>query len=186
MAVIGIDLGTTYCAAGVCVDGKPQPIPLEGEPTLPSVVGLQKNGKIAVGKVAKRNQAKSPQNTVVEVKRKMGAMETLPDRTERPVKVMLGEKPFLPQEISAMILRKIKECVEAELGEEVTGAVITCPAYFRDPQRAATKEAGQIAGLNVLKIVNEPTAAAYAYGVNLDTHPRREAVHRLRSGRRHV
>jgi molecular chaperone DnaK len=168
MAVIGIDLGTTYCAAGVCVSGKPQSIMLEGEPTLPSVVGLQRSGKIAVGKVAKRNQAKSPQNTIVEVKRKMGAMDEV---RKEPVKVALGEKWFLPQEISAMILKRIKECAEEELGEPVTGVVITCPAYFKDPQRAATKEAGQIAGLNVLKIINEPTAAAYAYGVNLDSSP---------------
>jgi len=172
MAVIGIDLGTTYCAAGIVVaGGKPQAILLEGESTLPSVVGLQKNGKIAVGKVAKRNQARAPQNTIVEVKRKMGAMEKLSDGSERPVTVALGEQRFLPQQISAMILKKIKESAEAELGEEVTGVVITCPVSFTESQRAATKEAGQIAGLNVLKILNEPTAAAYAYGVNHDATP---------------
>jgi molecular chaperone DnaK len=159
MAVIGIDLGTTYCAGGICVDGRPQPIMLEGEPTMPSVVGLQRNGKIAVGKTAKRNQARAPQNTIIEIKREMGKKTTVP----------LGDRQFTPQEISAMLLKKIKECAEAELGEEVTGVVITCPAYFKDPQRAATKEAGQIAGLNVLKIINEPTAAAYAYGVVHDT-----------------
>ena len=158
MAVIGIDLGTTYCAAGHVVDKKPQSIMLEGDPTMPSVVGLQKNGKIAVGKTAKRNQARAPQNTIVEVKRKMG----------EKVKVALGEQQFTPQEISAMLLKKIKECAEAELGEPVEGAVITCPAYFKDPHRAATKEAGQIAGLKVLKVINEPTAAAYAYGVASD------------------
>jgi molecular chaperone DnaK len=157
MAIIGIDLGTTYSAVARCVNGVPEIISLEGEATLPSVVGLQKNGKIAVGKTAKRNQAKFPHNTIVEVKRKMGTNE----------KVSLGEKSFTPQEISAMILRRIKELAEAELGESVTGAVISCPAYFKDPQRQATKEAGQIAGLEVLRIINEPTAAAYAYGVRL-------------------
>jgi len=171
MAIIGISLGTTKCAAAICADGKPQIILLEGEPTLPAVVGLQKNGKIAVGKVAKRNQARALQNTIVEVKRKMGAMEKLADGSERPVMVALGEQRFLPQQISAMILKKIKESAEAELGEEVTGVVITCPVSFTESQRAATKEAGQIAGLNVLKILNEPTAAAYAYGVHLDTTP---------------
>jgi molecular chaperone DnaK len=156
MAIIGIDLGTTYSAAARCVDGRPEIILLDSEPTLPSVVGLQKNGKIAVGKVAKRNQPKSPQDTVVEVKRLMGSGQT----------VRLGDKTFTPQELSAMILRRIKELAEAELGEPVTGAVITCPAYFTDPQRGATKEAGEIAGLKVLHIFNEPTAAAYAYGLS--------------------
>ncbi len=155
MATIGIDLGTTYSKAARCMDGRPEIIHLEGDPTLPSVVGLQNNGKIAIGRTAKRNQARNPQNTVVEVKRQMG----------KPVTVRLGEKAFTPQEVSAMILRRIKDLAEAELGEPVTGAVISCPAYFKDPARSATKEAGDIAGLNVLKIINEPTAAAYAYGV---------------------
>src|SRR5688500_9706932 len=107
MAVIGIDLGTTYCAAGVVVDGRPQSISLEGEATMPSVVSLQKNGMIAVGKTAKKNQARAPQNTIVEVKRKMGEMDT--SKTPPiPVKVALGEKQFMPQEISAMLLKKIK------------------------------------------------------------------------------
>jgi len=155
MAVIGIDLGTTYSAAAQTVNGKPEIIHLEGEPTLPSVVGLQKSGKIAVGKTAKRNQAKYPQDTIVEVKRKMG----------EEVDVSLGDKKFKPQEISMMILKKIKELAEAELGEEITGAVISCPAYFKDPARAAIKQAGELAGLKVLRIINEPTAAAYAYGI---------------------
>lgn len=159
MAVIGIDLGTTYCAAGIVENGRARAISLGGFPTLPSVVSLPKNGKIAVGWPAKRNQAKAPQNTIVEVKRKMGEKGT----------VALGEQQFTPQEISAMLLKTIKECAETELGEEITGVVITCPAYFKDPQKAATKEAGQIAGLKVLKIINEPTAAAYAYGVDHDT-----------------
>ena len=155
MAIIGIDLGTTYSAAARCVDGRPEIIFLEGDATLPSVVGLQANGKIAVGKTAKRNQAKFPLHTIIEVKRKMGKNE----------KVKLGDKEFTPQEISAFILRRIKELAEAELGEPVTGAVITCPAYFMEPQRKATEEAGELAGLKVLHVLNEPTAAAYAYGV---------------------
>lgn len=154
MAVIGIDLGTTYSAAARCVDGKPEIVHLDGEPTLPSVVGLRRGGTIAIGKPAKRNQAANPQNTIIEVKRSMGA----------DVQIHLGEKPFTPQEISAMILKKIKELAEQELGEEVTGAVISCPAYFKNPERKATEEAGELAGLKVLKIINEPTAAAYAYG----------------------
>ena len=158
MAVIGIDLGTTYSAAAQTVNGKPEIIPLEGEPTLPSVVGLQRSGKIAVGKTAKNNQAKHPQDTIIEVKRKMG----------ENVDVRLGDKAFKPQEISAMILKKIKEEAENELGEKITGAVISCPAYFKDPARQATKEAGELAGLKVLRIINEPTAAAYAYGVRGD------------------
>ncbi len=160
-AVIGIDLGTTFSAAARCVDGLPEIIGLDGNPTLPSVVGLQANGKMAVGWVAKRNQPRFPLNTIVESKRQMGKM----DDAGKPVTIALGNKRYTPQEIGAFILRRIKELAEAELGEEVTGAVITCPAYFKDPARIATQQAGEIAGLNVLKIINEPTAAAYAYGV---------------------
>ncbi len=156
MAIVGIDLGTTYSAVARVVDGKPEIIELDGSPTMPSVVSVQKSGKIAIGRVAKRNQAKNPQDTVVEVKRLMGEAR----------QVRLGQKEFSPQELSAMILKKLGELAEAELGEEVEGAVITCPAYFKDPQRAATREAGEISGLNVLRIVNEPTAAAYAYGLD--------------------
>ncbi|MCA9055534.1 MAG: Hsp70 family protein, partial [Planctomycetaceae bacterium] len=123
--------------------------------------GLQANGKIAVGWTAKRNQPKFPLNTAVESKRKMARVG---DR-EEPAKIQLGNNSYTPQEIGAFILRRIKELAEMELCEEVTAAVITCPAYFKDPARAATKQAGEIAGLNVLKIINEPTAAAYAYGV---------------------
>ena len=156
MAVIGIDLGTTYSAASRCVAGTAEIINLEGRTTFPSVVSRQRGGKIAIGWTAKRNQIAAPHNTVVEVKRLMGD----PD-----AKIKLGDKEFTPQDISSMILRRIKELAEEELGEEITGVVISCPAYFKDPARAATKEAGQLAGLNVLRIVNEPTAAAYAYGV---------------------
>src|SRR5205085_341173 len=167
MAVIGIDLGTTYSAAARVIDGRPEIILLEGEPKLPSVVGLQKSGKIAVGKTAKRNQAKYPQDTIVEIKRKMG----------ENVAVRLGDKTFKPQEISAMILRKIIEETESELGEEVTGAVISCPVYFKEPARQAIQEAGELAGLKVLRIINEPTAAAYAYGIRADQHEQKEQLY---------
>jgi molecular chaperone DnaK len=155
MAVIGIDLGTTYSAAARCVNGVPEIINLEGRSTMPSVVGLQKNGKIAIGLTAKRNQARFPTNTIIEVKRKMGGTED----------IHLGDRTFKAPEISAMILDQIKKLAESDLGEPVTGAVISCPAYFMDPARAATKQAAEIAGLKVLSIINEPTAAAYAYGV---------------------
>jgi molecular chaperone DnaK len=124
-----------------------------------------KNGKIVVGRKAKNNQEKCPQDTVVEVKRLMGKLDGKDGKEGKPLKISLGQATFSPQEISAMYLKEIKRLAEEELGEPVTGAVITCPAYFKDPQRNATKEAGQIAGLNVLNIINEPTAAAYAYGV---------------------
>ncbi len=155
--VIGIDLGTTYSAAGWFVDGKAEILMLEGEPTLPSVVSRLRGGNIAVGRAAKRNQIAMPHDTVVEVKRQMG----------KSVKLRLGDKEFSPEELSAMILKKVKEEVEKQLppGEKVTGAVISCPAYFMNPARESTKEAGRLAGLKVLQIVNEPTAAAYAYGV---------------------
>ena len=156
MAVIGIDLGTTYCAASRYIDeDDTEFFDFGGKTTMPSVISVRNNGNIIVGWAAKNNQAKAPQNTVIEVKREMG----------KDVKIKLGQKEFNPQDLSAMILKKIKASVEEQLGEEVTGAVITCPAYFKDPARAATKEAGILAGLNVLKVVNEPTAAAFAYGV---------------------
>ena len=155
MAVIGIDLGTTYCAASTKVDDEMEIIPLQGFPTMPSVVSVLASGKIAIGRTAKNNQAKDPQNTVVEVKRQMGIDS----------KVRLGQKEMLPQEISGLILSEIKKEVESQIEGNVTGAVITCPAYFKEPQRNATKEAGQLAGLNVLRIINEPTAAAFAYGI---------------------
>ena len=164
MAVIGIDLGTTYCSAGILVDGKPRIIRLEGEPTMPSVVRLQKSGKIFVGKSAKAGRADDPQNTLIEVKRKLGQG----DDQGRDLTFQLGDKAFKPQEISAMLLRQIKDSAEAELGEPITGVVLSCPACFDDLQRFTLKEAGQIAGLNVLRIINEPTAAAYAYGVAED------------------
>lgn len=168
MAVIGIDLGTTYSAASRFVDGETEIIYLEGRPTLPSVVGVDSRGRVVIGYRAKRNQADNPQDTVVEIKRKMG---------QKGVSVSLGGKDYSPQEISAMILARIKELAEDELGEDVTGVVISCPAYFMDEPRHATKEAGELAGLNVLRIVNEPTAAAYAYGLlQADTEKERLAM----------
>src|SRR5258708_11637523 len=130
MAVIGIDLGTTYSAAARCVNGVPEVIPLDGHATLPSVVSLLKSGKIAIGWTAKRNQATAPHNTIIEVKRKMG----------KDAEVPLGEKTFSPQALSAMILTRIKELAAEQLGETITGVVISCPAYFKDPARAATKQ----------------------------------------------
>lgn len=162
MAVIGIDLGTTYCAASIYQDGMSETLILNGNTTLPSVISLQRSGNMIVGYPAKRNQAKDPDNTILEVKRKMGDDE----------KISLGENAYLPQELSSFILAEIKKEVENQLGEPIIGAVITCPAYFKDHQRAATKEAGTLAGLNVLRIINEPTAAAFAYG--LDTQDQNE------------
>ncbi len=161
MAVIGIDLGTTYSAAAVYQgDGGTEIITLDGGSTMPSVVGVQRNGKIVVGRVAKRNQVKNPQDTIVEVKRKMGTADT----------VRLGQKTFKAPEVSAMILQKIKKQAEDELGEPVTGAVVSCPAYFKDPQRQAITNAAKIADLELLNIINEPTAAAYAYGVSISSN----------------
>jgi molecular chaperone DnaK len=166
MAVIGIDLGTTYSAAAQFVDGETEIIYIEGRPTLPSVVGVDRRGRIVIGHRAKRNQADNPQDTIVEIKRKMG---------KKGETVMLGGQQRTPQEISSLILRRIRELAEEELGEPVTGAVISCPAYFMDEPRHATKEAGELAGLNVLRIVNEPTAAAYAYGL-LQDEPDKERL----------
>ncbi len=159
MAVIGIDLGTTYSAASIFREGQPQVISLDGHHTLPSVVSVLKSGKVVVGHRAKNNQAAAPHNTIIEVKRKMGLDEKVP----------LGDKTFSPQEISAMILQEIKKQAEEELNEPVTGAVISCPAYFKAPAHNATKEAGVIAGLEVLAVINEPTAAAYAYGTMMES-----------------
>src|SRR3989344_3067627 len=154
--IIGIDLGTTFSAVSVMEGGKPKIIPdSEGKNTMPSVVSI--NGdEILVGEVAKRGAVANPTSTIRSIKRKMG-MKT---------KVKIGEKEYTPEEISAMILQKLKKDAEAYLGQEVTDAVITVPAYFGDAQRNATKDAGAIAGLNVKRIINEPTAAALAYGLD--------------------
>ena len=158
--IIGIDLGTTNSCVAVMEGGEPVVIAnAEGARTTPSVVGFTKTGERLVGQVAKRQAITNPENTISSIKRRMGTAE----------KVHAGGKDYTPEEISAMILSKLKADAEAYLGEPVTEAVITVPAYFNDSQRQATKNAGTIAGLNVKRIINEPTAAALAYGVDKET-----------------
>lgn len=158
--IIGIDLGTTNSCVAVMENGEPVVIPNpEGGRTTPSVVALTKDGERLVGQVAKRQAITNPENTIISIKRDMG--------TDKKVK--LGDKTYTPTEISAMILQKLKADAERYLGETVTQAVITVPAYFSDSQRQATKDAGKIAGLDVLRIINEPTAASLAYGMGNDT-----------------
>ncbi|MGD9115904.1 MAG: molecular chaperone DnaK [Dehalococcoidia bacterium] len=179
--VIGIDLGTTFSAVAVMEAGEPKVIPnAEGGRTTPSVVAISKTGERLVGQVAKRQAITNPDNTIFSIKRLMGRKYEEPtveyDRKLLPFKIVkaanddawvkMGDKEYSPPEISAMILQKLKTDAEAYLGEKVTEAVITVPAYFNDSQRQATKDAGKIAGLNVLRIVNEPTAAALAYGLD--------------------
>lgn len=155
--VIGIDLGTTNSCVAVMEGGDPVVIPnAEGNRTTPSVVAFSKTGERLVGQVAKRQSITNPERTIVSIKRDMG--------TDRKVKI--DDKEYTPQEISAMVLQKLKADAESYLGEKVTQAVITVPAYFSDSQRQATKDAGKIAGLEVLRIINEPTAAALAYGLD--------------------
>ena len=155
--IIGIDLGTTNSCVAVLEGGDPVVIPnSEGARTTPSVVGFSKDGERLVGQVAKRQAVANPEKTVISIKRDMGS-----DR-----KIKIDDKTYSPQEISAMILSKLKQDAEAYIGEPVTQAVITVPAYFTDAQRQATKDAGRIAGLEVLRIINEPTAAALAYGLD--------------------
>ncbi len=155
--VIGIDLGTTNSCVAVMEGGEAVVIPnAEGNRTTPSIVGFAKNGERLVGDVAKRQAVTNPDRTVISIKRHMGTN----------YKVSVDDKQYTPPEISAMILQKLKSDAEAYLGETVTQAVITVPAYFNDSQRQATKDAGKIAGLEVLRIVNEPTAAALAYGLD--------------------
>ena len=155
--IIGIDLGTTNSCVAVMEGGEPVGIAnSEGARTTPSVVGFTKTGDRLVGQVAKRQAITNPENTVSSIKRQMGTDH----------KVTLNGKEYTPQQVSAMILQKLKADAEAYLGEPVTEAVITVPAYFNDSQRQATKDAGTIAGLNVRRIINEPTAAALAYGVD--------------------
>lgn len=155
--VIGIDLGTTNSCVAVMENGEPVVIPnSEGGRTTPSVVGFTKNGERVVGEAARRQQAVNAGRTVLSIKREMG----------NDYRVKIDGKAYTPQEISAMILQKLRRDAEAFLGETVSEAVITVPAYFTDAQRQATKDAGRIAGLNVLRIINEPTAAAFAYGLD--------------------
>jgi molecular chaperone DnaK len=155
---VGIDLGTTNSVVAVLTGGEPEVIAnAEGSRTTPSVVAFAKNGEVLVGEVAKRQAVTNIDRTIRSVKRHMG---------ETTWKVDIDGKTYTPQEISARVLQKLKRDAEAYLGEDVADAVITVPAYFNDAQRQATKEAGQIAGLNVLRIINEPTAAALAYGLD--------------------
>ena len=155
--IIGIDLGTTNSCVAVMEGGNAVVIPnAEGARTTPSVVGFTKNGERLVGQVAKRQAVANPERTISSIKRHMGS----------DYKVEIDGKKYTPQEISAMILQKLKADAEAYLGAPVTEAVITVPAYFTDAQRQATKDAGQIAGLTVKRIINEPTAAALSYGID--------------------
>ena len=157
--IIGIDLGTTNSCVAVMEGGEPVVIAnAEGARTTPSVVAFAKNGERLVGQVAKRQAVANPDRTVISIKREMGS----------DYKVHIDGKDYTPQEISAMILQKLKTDAEGYLGEKVTEAVITVPAYFNDAQRQATKDAGRIAGLDVKRIINEPTAAALAYGLDKD------------------
>ncbi|HAL61559.1 MAG TPA: molecular chaperone DnaK, partial [Chloroflexi bacterium] len=179
--VIGIDLGTTNSVAAVMEGGEPTIIPTaEGSRLCPSVVAVSKTGERLVGQVAKRQATTNPENTIFSIKRFMGRkyrdptvqhdIELVPFKlSEAPngdVRVHMGGKEYSPPEISSMILQKLRRDAEAYLGEPVTEAVITVPAYFNDSQRQATKEAGKIAGLNVLRIINEPTASSLAYGLD--------------------
>ncbi len=155
--VIGIDLGTTNSCMAIMEAGTPVVIPnAEGARTTPSVVAFTKEGERLVGSLAKRQAVTNPQRTVASIKRRMGTSEKVP----------IDDKSYTPQEISAMILQKLKRDAEAYLGETIAKAVITVPAYFNDAQRQATKDAGTIAGLEVLRIINEPTASALAYGID--------------------
>jgi molecular chaperone DnaK len=186
---VGIDLGTTFSEVAVLEGGEPVVITSsEGSRLFPSVVAINKNGERLVGQIAKRQAIINPENTIYSIKRFMGRKWGEPAGRELPVeedakrktykvtraanndvRVLMGGKEYSPPEISAMILQKLKTDAEAYLGEKVTDAVITVPAYFNDAQRQATKDAGAIAGLNVLRIINEPTAAALAYGLDKKT-----------------
>ncbi len=161
--IIGIDLGTTNSCVAVLEGGEPVVIAnAEGARTTPSVVAFAKTGERMVGQVAKRQAVTNPDRTISSIKREMGSN----------YKVTIDNKAYTPQEISAMILQKLKTDAEAYLGQTVTEAVITVPAYFTDAQRQATKDAGKIAGLDVKRIINEPTAAALAYGVDKEQEQR--------------
>jgi molecular chaperone DnaK len=179
--VLGIDLGTTFSAGAVMEGNSPKIIEsAEGARTTPSSVATTKTGENLVGLLARRQAVTNPKNTIFQAKRFMGHQYDDPgvqqDKASVSFEISKGStggvememsgKKYRPEEISAMILQKIKNDAEARLGEKITDAVITVPAYFNDSQRQATKDAGQIAGLNVLRIINEPTAAALAYGLN--------------------
>ena len=171
--IIGIDLGTTNSCVAVMEGGEPVVIPnAEGNRTTPSVVAFSKDGERLVGQIAKRQAVTNPDHTIISIKRKMGTAE----------KVKIDGDEFSPQEISAMILQKLKTDAESYLGQKVTQAVITVPAYFNDSQRQATKDAGKIAGLDVLRIINEPTAAALAFGMDKEDQDQKIMVYDLGGG----
>ena len=171
--IIGIDLGTTNSCVAVMEGGEPVVIAnAEGSRTTPSVVAFQKDGERLVGQIAKRQSIANADRTIISIKRHMGS----------DYKVKVDDKSYSPQEISAMILAKLKKDAEAYLGETVKDAVITCPAYFSDSQRQATKDAGKIAGLNVLRVINEPTAAALAYGLDKDEGTHKVIIYDLGGG----
>jgi len=155
--VVGIDLGTTNSEIAVIKDGVPQVIPVDGEMIMPSCVGINGNGSLVVGRPARNQMVSDPESTILSIKRKMG----------QGIKIRLKDRELTPEEISSLILKKLKDEAEAYLGAEVKKAVITVPAYFDDSQRKATKNAGALAGLEVMRIVNEPTAAAMAYDSSL-------------------
>ena len=175
--IIGIDLGTTNSCVSVMEGGKPVVITnSEGNRTTPSIVAFTNKGEVLVGQPAKNQMVTNPENTIFSIKRFMGNTyaEVSEERSRMPytvieedgkVNIKTLEGNFTPQEISARTLQKMKQTAEEYLGETVTDAIITVPAYFNDSQRQATKDAGRIAGLNVLRIINEPTAAALAYGM---------------------
>ena len=171
--IIGIDLGTTNSCVAVMEGGEPVVIPnAEGNRTTPSVVAFSNNGERLVGQIAKRQAVTNPDHTIISIKRKMGTNE----------KVNIDGDSFTPQEISAMILQKLKTDAENYLGQKVTQAVITVPAYFSDSQRQATKDAGKIAGLEVLRIINEPTAAALAFGMDKEDQDQKIMIYDLGGG----
>ena len=171
--IIGIDLGTTNSCVAVYEGGEPVVITNpEGSRTTPSVVAFSKTGERIIGQVAKRQAITNPDRTIMSIKREMGTNYT----------VEIDGKKYTPQEISAMILKKLKDDAEAYLGTTVSQAVITVPAYFSDAQRQATKDAGKIAGLEVLRIINEPTAAALAYGVDKDPKEQKVMIYDLGGG----
>jgi len=193
--IIGIDLGTTNSCVAVLEGGDPQVITnTEGARTTPSVVAFTKDGERLVGQVAKRQAITNPDNTISSIKRFVGRKygEVTEETKKVPYKITQGSdgsavvnaggKEYMPQQISAMVLQKMKETAEAYLGEKVTQAVITVPAYFNDSQRQATKDAGKIAGLEVLRIINEPTAASLAYGLGKDKKDEKIAVYDLGGG----
>src|SRR5438552_5706938 len=154
--IVGIDLGTTSSEVALLRDGQPHVFAEEGDPILSSFVGLSEDGRLLVGKPAKNQWVLAPERTIKSIKRKMG----------QDVKIKLGDQEYRPQEVSAMILRALRDRASRELGAPVNKPVITVPAYFNDAQRQATREAGELAGLEVVRILNEPTAAALTYDPN--------------------